>query len=190
MKDRLQAFVQAFRRTISAMPQERRPELEGVPEGWSTTYAAPDFEPPDEAFGPAPRRPALQIRLVPNETLLPGPLGEHLGDLMQRLIDEGADYGVAVEIDTSDRTRPDEMRGGASPVEAIELVVFGLAARQAVRLTDRLFDAIVDWVLAHRRHDVVEPVMVNLYDAEGNLIKKVEVPQDGGQPREREIRER
>jgi hypothetical protein len=168
--------------------KERRPEHEGVPEGWSTTYAAPGFEPPDETWGPAPRHPALQIRLVLNETLLPGPLGQHLGELAQSLIDVGADYGVAVEIDTSDRTRPDEMRGGASPVEAIALVVFGFAARQALRFTDRVFDAALDWVLAHRRRDEVEPVLVELYDADGNLIKQVEVPQDGGPPREREIR--
>jgi hypothetical protein len=71
MRGRLEAFLQAFRRTIPPGSKERRPEHEGVPEGWSTTYAAPRFEPPDETWGPAPRHPALQIRLVPNETLCP-----------------------------------------------------------------------------------------------------------------------
>jgi hypothetical protein len=163
---------------------ERRPEHEGVPEGWSTTYAAPDFVPPEGQM-PAARQPAIHVRLVPNETLLPGPLGKHLGELVQSVLELGSDYGVSVEVDTSDKTRPGEMRGGASPVEAIDLAIYGLAAREGLRVVDQIVDSVVHWVLAHRSQDKVEPVLVSLYGPDGEIIKQVEIPQTGGPPRER-----
>lgn len=153
-------------------------EAEGVPQGWSTTYVVPGSE---ESF-PAARQPGLRLRVVPNETLLPGPLGQHLGELVQRLVDEGAELGISIELDTSDRTRPGEFRGGASPVEVIGLFAAGVAARQAARLIDRLCDAAVEWVLAHRRSDAGDPVMVILYGPDGEVIREIEVPQDGGDP--------
>ncbi len=148
---------------------------------WSTTYVVPDFEPPPG--WPTAREPDVRLRIVPNETLLPGPLGRSLGELVQRLVDEGAVFGIAVELDTSDRTRPGELRSGASPVEAVGLfVVAAVAVRQFERLVDRLFDAAVEWVLAHRRSDTVEPVVVSLYGPDGEVIKSMEVPQDGREP--------
>jgi hypothetical protein len=103
---------------------------------------------------PTEREPAARIRVVPNESLLPGPLGTHLGELVQTLVDLGADDGVSIELDTSDRTRPGEYRGGASPIEAIALMLIsgaaGYGGRQLARLGDRIFDAAVEWVLRHR----------------------------------------
>jgi hypothetical protein len=161
--------------------EERDPvelEKEGVPGPLSTTYVVPGGE---QGFPPA-RRPGLRLRVVPNETLLPGPLGDHLGELVQQLVDEGAELGILIELDTSDRTRPGEFRVGASPVEVIALFAAGLAAREAGRLIDRLFDAALAWVLDHRRRNVVEPVIVVLYGPDGEVLREVEVPQDGRDP--------
>jgi hypothetical protein len=148
----------------------------------------PGFEPP--VGWPSPREPGVRVRVVPNEKLVPGPLGSHLGELVQRLLEGASEYGVSVEVDTSDRTRPGERRGGADPVEALLLVVYGLAAREALRIADRLFDAALDWVLAHRQQNFPEPVLIDLYGPDGEIIKRVEVPQDGGDPVERDVRDR
>jgi hypothetical protein len=160
------------------------PELPGVPEGWSQTYVDPETPKPPEGW-PAPRRPGAHVRIVPNESLLPGPLGEKLGEFVQTAITEGADLGVSVEVDTSDRTRPGEQRGGAQGIEAIDLLIYGAGAyafRQAERLGDLLFDKAVEWVLRHRQKDgpLDDPVSVKLYGPDGNVIKKVLVPQGQG----------
>jgi hypothetical protein len=133
--------------------------------------------------------------LVPNEALLPGRLGKRLGELVQILIDEGADVGISLEIDTSDRTRPGEQRGGASPIESIDMLVVAAAAgfggRQLERLQDRLFDAAVNWVMRRRkkgRHFLFsDPIAVNMYGPDGEVIKSVLVPQGRGnaQPTDR-----
>lgn len=150
---------------------------------WSTTYVVPGFTPPDD--WPTAREPELRVRVVPNESLLPGPLGHQLGELVQRLVDEGAEHGISVELDTSDRTRPGELRGGASPVEGLALFVAYVVARQLERLLDRLFDAAVEWALAHRQQDGGDPIIVSLYGPDGEVVKTVEVPQDGSSPRSR-----
>src|SRR5262245_37487874 len=87
----------------------------GVYSHWSTTYIDPNHDP--SPGQPSAREPGARLRVVPNETLLPGPLGEHLGELTQSLIETGVDVGISVELDTSDRTRPGEHRTGASPIE-------------------------------------------------------------------------
>jgi hypothetical protein len=110
-----------------------------------------------------------------------------LGELVQAFLDLGSDYGVSVEVDTSDRTRPGEMRGGASPAEAIHLAIYGLAAREGLRLVDQIVDAAIRWVLEHRSKDKVEPVLVSLYGRDSEIIKQIEIPQDGGQPREMDL---
>jgi hypothetical protein len=139
----------------------------------STTYAVPGTE---QEY-PAPREPGVRLRVVPNESLLPTPLGRVLGELVQDLIDEGADSGISVEIDTSDRTRPGEARAGASAIDGISLVLLGAATgyggRQLERLGDRLFDAAVRWVL-RRRHKRRE-VVVTLYGPNGERLRDVVV---------------
>jgi hypothetical protein len=94
------------------------------------------------------------------------------------LIIEGRDVGISVEVDTSDRTRPGEMRSGASPAEVIALALVGAAGREGLRLLDRLFDATVEWVVRHRQKDD-ESVYVKLYGPDGEVMRTVEVPQDG-----------
>jgi hypothetical protein len=108
------------------------------------------------------------------------------------LIDEGADVGISVELDTSDRTRPDEYRTGASPIEVISIVLIakaaGLADRQLFRVGDRLFDAIVNWALKHRKKEAgPEPIAVKLYGPDGEVLRRVDVPQGQGDapPKER-----
>jgi hypothetical protein len=158
----------------------------GVHSYWSTTYIEPNPDP--KPGSPTAREPGMRVRVVPNETLLPGALGHHLGELTQALVDEGADVGIAIELDTSDRTRPGEHRTGASPIESISLLLMataaGFAGRQLERLGDRLFDAAVGWVLRHRRADEdqpdLDPIAVTLFGPDGNPIKSVLVPQGQG----------
>jgi hypothetical protein len=171
-----------FRRRRHESEQlEQPPGVPGVPYGASTTYVMPDFQP--QPGRPAAREPGLRLRVVPNESLLPHDLGRQLGELTQALIDEGAEVGISVEIDTSDRTRPGEHRGGASPIEAIALILLGTAtgytARQIERLGDRMFDATVSWVLRHRQVPRAgdEPVAVKLFGPDGEVIKRVLVPE-------------
>jgi hypothetical protein len=152
--------------------------------GTTKTYVMPGFEPPEG--WPRGREPAARIRLVPNETLLPGPLGQHLGELVQDLVDEGSEYGVSIELDTSDRTQPGEYRSGASPVEAIAILVVG---KMAGRAAERVFDRAVEWVLAHRRKidPMDDPVVVTLYGPDGEPLKIVHVPQGEGDAPPREV---
>jgi hypothetical protein len=170
--------------TSSGPEQPPPPGIPGVPYGASTTYIQPGFKPPSGWAGA--REPGFRVRLVPNETLLPGPLGQRLGELTQILLDEGADAGVSVEIDTSDRTRPGEQRGGASPVEGIALMLLfgaaGFARRELERLGHEMFDAVVGWALRHRRKDdsVDDPISVTLYGPDGAELKRVYVPQGRG----------
>jgi hypothetical protein len=151
----------------------------------------PFGRPPGVSPGwPPKREPGARLRLVPNETLLPGPLGRHVGELAQALIDEGADLGVSLEIDTSDRTRPGENRRGASPIDGITLFVVGAAAgvgrRQLSRLADRLCDVMVDWALRHRQAEPpppplgVEPIAVTILGPDGEPLRNVLVPQGEG----------
>jgi hypothetical protein len=117
------------RRREHWQPQPQPPGVPGVAFGWSTTYVEPGLEPP--SGWPSARQPGARVRFVPNESLLGGPLSARLGELVQEMIDEGADLGVSVETDTSDRTHPGEQRGGASPVEGIDLLIYGAASGAA-----------------------------------------------------------
>jgi hypothetical protein len=150
----------------------------------SRTFPVPGAEP--EGGWPAPRSPEVRIRVLPNESFLMGELSAfepHLGELVQELLDLGAEYGISVEVDTSDRTRPGERRGGASPVEVIAFVVLGDIARRVLnRVIDRCLDAALDWARRHRAHDKPEPLFVDFYGPDGTLMKHIEVPQDGGDP--------
>ena len=121
----------------------------------------------------------MRIRAVPNETLLlPGGFFDSLGDLAQVLMVADIEHTVALEIDTSDRTRPGEGRGGASPLAGIALYLLGIASGEGVRLADRLFDVTVDWVKRHRSRDS-QPISVTIYGPDGNVLKKVYVDTDG-----------
>ena len=125
------------------------------------------------------RDPDARIYVLPNPSMFAyGTLGDELGHLTQSLLHLGADYGVSVEVDTSERTRPGEIRAGAAPIEGIDLVIYGLAAREALRLADRVFDAAVDWVLRHRQRDN-EEVAVTIYGPNEEVLKDVYVDTKG-----------
>jgi hypothetical protein len=152
---------------------------------WSSTYVLPDFDPPPG--WPESRAPGATIRLVPNESIFTGDLQKRLGDLTQALIEAGADYGVAVEIDTSDRTRPGELRSGSSPIEGIALLVLagaaGAAGRQIDGLVERAFDAAIGWALRWRHKEagaIDDPISVAIYGPDGKVLKRVYVPQGQG----------
>jgi hypothetical protein len=125
------------------------------------------------------RKPDASIVVRPNESILAtGSLDHHLGELAQRLLESGAEFGVSVEIDTSERTKPGESRGGASPIEGVTLVLLGLAGRELGRFADRIFDAVLDWVLRHRepRH---EEIAITIYGPNDEVLRTVYVDVDG-----------
>jgi hypothetical protein len=141
--------------------------------GMSSTYPVPG----SEQEYPAPRYPDLRLRIVPNESL--SPWWQFLGELVQSLVDVGADQGISVELDTSDRTRPNELRGGASPMPSIALAILSGAAGA---VADQLIRAAVAWVRAHLAPDAGadQAVFVSLYGPHGELLRRVEVPQGEG----------
>jgi hypothetical protein len=137
----------------------------------SHTYPVPGSE---QAY-PAARSPDLRVRVVPNESLA----GQwpYLGELVQSLVDLGAPVGISVELDTSDRTRPGELRGGASPMAILAMVVLDGAA---AAVAETLLNAGIVWV---RRHLPAHPraedgVTVRIYGPNGEVLREVRVPDD------------
>jgi hypothetical protein len=120
------------------------------------------------------------IRIEPNDMmLLPGPYVASLGELAQAVMDAAAEeYHVQVVIDATERMLPGERAYGAAGLEALRIVIDGLAAREAVRLADRIFDAAIAWVLRHRQAPS-EPVAVRIYGPDGRPIKTMYVDVDG-----------
>ena len=67
----------------------------------------------------------------------------------------------------------------------ISLLLIGAAlrfpSRQLDRLADRLFDAVVEWVLEHRNKEAgPEPIEAALYGPDGQVLKRVWIPQGEG----------
>ena len=142
----------------------------------SSTYPVPG----SERDYTAPRYPDLRLRLVPNESSVT--YWPHLGELVQNLVDLGTDVGISVELDTSDRTRPGEMRGGASPMAVVALAVL---SGSVGAVTDQLLAATVAWVRRHKRETPdhaddfdEEMVVVKLYGPDGKVIKAIQIRGD------------
>ena len=144
----------------------------------SHTYPVPG----SEGEYPSPRYPGIRLRVVPNESLGDPWIG-HLGELVQALVDVGADEGISVELDTSDHTRPGEMRGGASPMASLALVLLsGIAGGATGRIGDQLLDAAVEWVRRHiKRRQPTDTVSVTLYGPDGEVMKRIEIDPDENQ---------
>jgi hypothetical protein len=142
----------------------------------SHTYPVPGTE----GEYPAARYPELRLRLVPNESLSIS--WDHLGELIQALVDVGIDHGVSIELDTSNRTRPRERRGGASPMPVVALVILeGVTGA----IVGQLLEAVVAWVRKHLASDAGrdDQVLVVIYNPKGEVLRRVRVPQgEGGAP--------
>ena len=95
--------------------------------------------------------------------------------MLKGLISIGAEYGISVEIDTSDRTLPGEQRTGVDPLEGIGLFLAGLAGREALRFADSVFDECISWVGRRRKKSNLEPFIVALYGPDGNVLKQVKI---------------
>jgi hypothetical protein len=139
----------------------------------SSTYPVPGSE---QSY-PAPRYPDLRVRVVPNESL--SGFWPLLGELVQSLVDVGADSGISIELDTSDRTRPGELRGGASPMPSIALAILSGAA---AAVAEQLLGVTIGWVRRHLPADaaVDQSVSVTVYGAHGEVLRRVRVPQGEG----------
>ncbi len=138
----------------------------------STAYPVPG----SERTYPAPRYPDLKVRVVPNESL--ADRWPHLGELVQSIVELDADYNFSVELDTSDRTKPGEPRGGASPQPVLSLVLFDAAAEAVV---SALLRVAVEWVRRHFRRRGIEdePVIVRIYAPSGDVLSEVQVTRAG-----------
>lgn len=133
----------------------------------SHTYPIPGSE---EAY-PAPRYPDARVRVVPNESLTDW--WPYLGELVQSIVEIDAGLGISVELDTSDRTRPNESRGGASPIPGISLVILQGASEA---LAAQLMRATVAWLRRHLPSADPESIAVRVYAPNGDILSTVEVP--------------
>ena len=106
--------------------------------------------------------------MVPNETLLLFD-HEHVGELVQSLCDQGWEYGTSVELDVSDKTKPGEQRGGASPPVVLAIFVLEAAAHVVM---ERIFDAALTWLRKHFRDNPETPIIV-IYGPDGSVLREV-----------------
>ncbi len=135
-----------------------------------------------------PRQSDAQIRLVPNESVWAVHPARELGLLVGELIDCGREYGVTVELDSSDRTRLGEQRGGASPIEGFVLVIAAVGVRELARLADAGLDAVVRWVRSRRRPRS-DPTHVVIYGPDDKPLREVYIDDQGVQPVSKDRRE-
>ena len=115
-------------------------------------------------------------------------MASHLGELCQDVADAGAAEGITIELDTSDRTRPGEERSGASPPEVLTLVIQEggklLTEGFVTGVGMRMGAIAVDWFLTHLVDSSREPSYVSVLDKNGKVIRRVEIPKDGTEPRD------
>ncbi|HJZ62379.1 MAG TPA: hypothetical protein VKD47_09505 [Miltoncostaeaceae bacterium] len=123
------------------------------------------------------RAPDVRIVLIPNETAWRTRPATDIAVLAAQLLAEGAEYGIAVEVDSSDRTRPGEDRLGPSPSEGMVVVVEAAQAVVVDRVVAWTLDAVVAWFrrLRSRR----DPADVAILGPDGRPLRQVVVLKDG-----------
>ena len=122
-----------------------------------------------------------QLRLVPNESVWASHETAEIVELVSDLIDAGRTLAATVELDPSDRTRPNEERGGASPIEVVELLIggaVGIAVRELLRFADLSFDVLVAWVRRHQRPPT-DPTIIRILGPKGETLREVMVDEEG-----------
>ncbi len=133
----------------------------------STTYPVPG----QEGEYPAPRYPDVRLRVVPNERVL-READDHLGELVQQLYEQVRDEGLSIELDTSDRTRPGEARGGADGGIVLQLVLLQAFADAVV---GQILDAGLDWLGRYFRRTREDRPKVIIYGPDGDVLREVEL---------------
>ena len=103
---------------------------------------------------------------------------EHFGELVQAVFDTAAGTKIRVELSAAKRATEREEQVGASGLEGISIFLIGLAAREAMRIAERIFDAALDWIVRHRGGSQ-EEVAVEIYGPNGEVIKSVLVDPEG-----------
>jgi len=116
------------------------------------------------------RAPDVSLQVVPNETVFALRYEKHLGELVQALVEEGRDHGVSVELDTSERTRPGEARGGAQPITVIEIAILAGIARVTV---DRLLAIALAWLRRHFSDDQEDDAIARILGPDGDVLREV-----------------
>ncbi len=103
------------------------------------------------------------------------------GTLVGELIDCGREYGITVELDSSDRTHPGEQRGGASPIEGFVLFLPAVGVRELGRLADAGLDTVVRWVRS-RQWPPSDPTHVVIYGPDDKPLREVYIDDQGVRP--------
>ena len=125
---------------------------------------------------PPYRAPDVRIVLIPNETAWRHRPVTEIAVLQAQLLAEGAEYGIAVEVDSSDRTRPGEERGWTSPRESLIVMVEATQAVVVERVLAWAFDAVLAWV--RRRRKRRGPTSITMLGPAGRLLRQVEVSEN------------
>ena len=123
----------------------------------------------------AERRPDLVVRVHPNESLWCTYATDELVQLVAELVDSEAALGPTVELDSSDRTRPNEQRGGASPIEAIAIYIALKAADVALGdVAERILQRVLAFFKRTRVSDPrADPYHVTIYGPDGRVLKEI-----------------
>lgn len=124
-------------------------------------------------LGENPREPDARIVVRPNESCDWAGIGSLIADIAEVAVA----WGPVIEVDTSDRTRPGEMRG-ASPIGSIVLVLAGVGLGV---LRDTLKDVLVDWI-KERRRTGDDPAHLVIYGPNEEVLWEAYVDDDGTQP--------
>lgn len=106
-----------------------------------------------------------------------------MAELIGELADAGADLGATVVLETRERTRPGERRGGALPAEVIEVVVSAAGGALVERVAGVCFDVVREWVTRRRRADRrhrEDVTIVRIFGPNGETPRDVTV--DEGRP--------
>lgn len=85
---------------------------------------------------------------------------------------------VEVELDAQQRPVRDDERVGATGLEGVSIFLYELAAREALRIADQLFDAVVAWIVRHRGA-LPEEVSFKIYGPDWETLKSVLVEPTG-----------
>jgi hypothetical protein len=127
------------------------------------------------------RRPSPHVRVAPKMSMFAyGEWDAHYGELVQAIYETGAEQGIVVDFDADDHPRSGEVRAGASPLEAIRIIIEALGAFAGLwEFGEVILERVVPWIVKHRGESQ-ELVSVEILGPDGEVIKSVLVDPGGG----------
>ena len=134
------------------------------------------FRSPD--ISGAVRHPGFRLSLLPGDS--PSATKAQIGELVGDLLEAGAGWGIAVEVDTAAITRPGEQRGGAQGPEFWQVIIDSVREHTIDRIVTMIVDVMSGWL---RRRGVTDEDGVHItiiYGPDGRELRRVVVrPEDG-----------